>query len=179
MKRLSALCWPFHPFDFAVAAAGILALLLIVLLGSGCHVPGSPDASVNFVQTVSKEAAYVGAALDLQEHPDHRPAYAAGVVALQSLVDRSNYSAAAFSAVLDALPAKLTGSQGAIVIDAGVSLWTVASGWWDFDSAPYVRAGLLGTLAGLQEALAVPTSWPAARIRPPLPRQCTVPDRPK
>ena len=136
------------------------ALAMLALL-TGCagfgHTGPSPDEMRAFVNTLSKEASQTAATIDLAENPNHRTAYEAAVVGLQSLVDRTNYSSAAFVAVLDRLPAKLTGTRGAVVIGAinlGVSLWNAVNGTWiDVKSAPYVEASLKGVLAGLQAAL--------------------------
>lgn len=173
-----------------VSALAGLALL------TGCagfgHTGPSPDEMRSFVNTLSREASCTGARIDLAENPNHRAAYEAAIVGLQSLVDKTNYSSAEFVRVLDKLPAKLTGSRGAIVlglIQSGVSLWSAVSGVWiDVTSAPYVEACLKGILYGLREALAEPGGARSGdraynarsgdrAYRAALPSQCLVPAR--
>jgi hypothetical protein len=163
-------------------ALSLLALFTGATLFAGCASLGlgnlTTQQKLNLWQTVAAESAYVGASYDLAAAPAHRARYVVVVAALDSLVEHENYTPGALRDALAGLPGlNLTGSQGAL-LDAGATLYIVATGFIAIDSAPAAKAVLLGTRAGLQRALARPTGPATRALAAPLPVPCVVPLRP-
>lgn len=148
-----------------------------LLLGAGCRTM-TPEQKASLVQLTATEAAYVGVSYDLQAHPDRRVFYASTVEGLKALAAREQFNPVDFQTALANVPA-LKGSQGAILIEAGVVLYIVGTGYVDLNSAPLAKAALRGTILGMQQALDS-TAGPngvAAALRHPLPKQCELPPR--
>ena len=162
--------------------------MMVMAMLAGCawfgHTPASPDELRAYAYTLSSEAAYVGAGIDLEENPAHRAAYQVTVEALRALVDRTNFDALALSQALQNLPnSTLAGAQGALVAEGIVSVWSVASArWLQLDSQPVWLAVAEGALTGLQRALARPQATAGLRRPAPKtvwPKQCVPPARKK
>jgi hypothetical protein len=156
----------------AVVAGLILAAC--GLGGGGCA-SMTEAQKLSLIQTVSSEAAYVGCAVDLGDNPTHRAGYVAAVAALEAIIARDAYDPENLRAALNGLP-QLRGASGAI-IESGVVLYSVGTGFIDLAGAPAVRAAVTGIHAGLKRALARPTGTATRAFAGPLPAQCTVPPR--
>jgi hypothetical protein len=157
-------------------AIALLCMTAALALQPGCTTM-TENQKLSLVRTVSQEAAYVGAAYDLQEHANRRQLYVAAVAALDALINREDYSPAALRNALALLP-DLRGGRGALLIDAGVSLYSITAGFIDLDSAPFVSAAAHGIRAGIAGALARPTGTATRSLAPALPKQIRVPARP-
>ena len=159
-----------HSSTLMLLLCGVLAWPLL----TGCKTM-TTDQKLALTRTVATEAAYVGAALALEDDPAHRAKFVLAQEALTAIVAREDFSPANLRAALNGLPA-LTGASGAL-LDAGLSLYIVGTGFVDISSAPYVEAVTRGARDGLTRALARPTG-PALRVlAPPLPKPCVVPAR--
>ncbi len=151
----------------------IFAALLLMLLPGCTTVP--TDTALATWQRVAEEAAYVGASYDLAENPSHAAHYALCQQALAAMVRDVSYTPENLRAALGNLPA-LTGSNGA-VLDSGLTLFILGTGFLPVDSAPRVRAVVIGLQAGLDRATRRATTTPALRSLKPLPQPCQIPPR--
>jgi hypothetical protein len=155
----------------------LAALTLVAALAlpqTGCKTM-TDTQRLALVETIATEASYVGAAYALDDRPALRAPLAASVAALDALIARETFSPEALRAALNGIPA-LRGSQGAL-LDAGLTLYIVGTGFVDIDSAPYVAAVAKGTRAGIARALARPTGTATRALAGALPAQCIVPAR--
>jgi hypothetical protein len=157
----------------------LTAVLALAALAAGAFVgckTMTETQKLSLVRTVAQEAAYVGTAYDLQDNPGHRQAFVAAVAALDQLIRREDYDPLALRTALSLLP-ELRGGRGAILVDAGVSLYSITAGFIDLDSAPSVSAAAHGIREGIAGALARPTGTATRMLAPALPKQITVPQR--
>jgi hypothetical protein len=155
---------------FILAAMVALLAGLVVWLTSGCASLGADTPAI--IAALAGEAAFTGCRLDVAKHPERRPAYAAAVAALQSMVARDAYDPAEFEAALAALPLDgLNGEQGAILLGGVVTLWSVATGFVDVDKVPAVKVACKGILSGFQRALAAKGLPPVVKQVQPPPRK--------
>lgn len=109
----------------------LLPLLFPVLLAlnSGCVTTstGEKKLDVDRVAHIAGTAAYLGGSLDLLKHPEHRKAFKVAVVALASMEDSENYSAAELAQALQGLNIReLSGAEGVIYIQAALFVWDEA-----------------------------------------------------
>lgn len=151
-----------------------IATLAIVAILAGCATAPTTGELTTW-QTVAEDAAYVGASYDLVENPDHRAHYVLCLEALKTMVRDVNYSPAKLREAMANLPV-LTGSNGAL-LDGGVTLFILGTGFLPVDNAPRVRAVVEGLQVGLEKALARPTGTAIRALAKPLPKQCVVPPR--
>lgn len=154
-------------------ATAILAALLLVF-ATGCRTMTEPQ-KLALVKTVAAESAYVGAAYALEDKPELRAPLVAAVAALDAIIARQSFSPENLRAALNGIP-ELRGANGAL-LDAGLTLYIVGTGFIDIDSAPYVAAVARGTREGIARALARPTGTATRILAGPLPAQCKVPAR--
>lgn len=155
--------------------AGITLAAALSLPQTGCKTM-TETQKLSLVRTVAQEAAYVGAAYDLADNPGHRVAYVAALAALDQLIRVENYDPLALRLALAQLP-ELRGGRGAILIDAGVRLYSITVGFIDLDSAPFVSAAAHGIREGIAGALARPSGTATRALAPALPKQIKVPAR--
>lgn len=152
-----------------------LLCALLTMLPACTSVPTANELAL--IKTVSAEAAYVGAAIDLKDHPANRPKYVLALAALNEMIAHDSYSPASLQAALAQLPA-LRGADGA-VIDAGATLFLLVKNLFvDLDTVPRVQAAAIGIANGLADALARPTGPATRALAGDLPKQCEVPARP-
>jgi hypothetical protein len=154
--------------------AALTLAATLALPQTGCRTMTEPQR-LALVEIVVTEASYVGGAYALVDQPELRAPLAAAVAALDALIARESFSVENLRAALNGIPA-LRGSQGAL-LDAGLTLYIVGTGFVDIDSAPYVAAVARGTRAGIARALARPTGTATRILAGPLPNQCIVPAR--
>lgn len=151
-----------------------LCMIAALALQPGCKT--APTATeLTRIQLVTREVAATGVAYDLEENPLHRAKFVLCQQALGAMVAANDFSPAALAEAVKGIPA-LTGASGAL-FEGGLTLYMLALGWVDIDSAPRVKAVVVGLQAGIAEALARPTGTATRALAPPLPRQCTVPPR--
>lgn len=124
----------------------------LLLLSSGCKTDLTEAEKLATVQIIAEDAAMIGAAIDLQSNPDHRAGYSAAKIALDSLIKDGEFNATELMEVLQGLP-QLNGSNGAIIIMGALSVWSAATGYIDLNSAPYVKAAMVGVRDGLKLVL--------------------------
>jgi hypothetical protein len=151
----------------------LLALAMISATPS-CTTTPTP-AQLATIQRIADDAAYVGCSYDLADNPDHRAHYALCQAALAGIVSDNSYTPEKLRAALANLPI-LTGQNGAL-LDGGLTLFILGTGFLDIDSAPRVKAVVAGLQSGLARALARPTGPALRALAPELAKQCTVPPR--
>lgn len=132
------------------------SLLLALLLLPACvSTPQGKQLDTDRVARIAGAAAYFGVAVDLTEHPDHRPAYAVAVEALRGLEAQNNYDPIAFAEALRELHIReFEGPEGVIFVQAAVFLWDEALAV----VAPVTRAELVQKVlpkvrSGIERAL--------------------------
>lgn len=138
------------------SAKDVLAMLLLclTLLGFGCVSPGTaPGQDVERLGRIAAAAAYVGASLHLEQHPQSRPQFEAAEQALASLLAAEDYDPLKFAQVIRTLPA-LESPSGAIYVSGAVLLWDeFLAATTPMDRAPGVKLVLARVRDGLQRAL--------------------------
>jgi hypothetical protein len=141
----------------------ITSLLITIGLAAfccGCKTTTSQQ-QIATASALAYEAAYVGTALDLSAHPEHRKGFELGLVALSGLLKSTNYTSAELVAALNKLPLKeLQGENGAIVIGAIVSVFDLARNLWiDTADQPAWVAAVGGSIErGIRDALSLAPS---------------------
>lgn len=140
----------------------------------------APTANViATIQAVSQEAALVGTTLYLQGHPEARPIFVVAEQSLAAIVSGGTFDAVAFQKAIAGLPVDvLHGETGAIIDSAIVTVYSVVLGFIDIkDSPSWVKPLAVGTLNGLQQALAQTTTANGApKLTRPY-RLCVIPSR--
>lgn len=126
-------------------------LAVVLMLLAGCAtVPTERELAA--WQGLAEEAAFVGAAVDMADHPARRAQYATAAAALHVLLTTDTLTMTRLRAALAGLP-DLRGSTGAIVSGSVVSLYVLGAGFVDLDTAPRLRAVTAGLVNGLDRAL--------------------------
>lgn len=156
------------------------ALAAPLSLTTGCITTADgrkiPDPVV--LTAIAQDAAYVGATITLKSNPQYRPEFELTRLALEQLIAAGSGSPSDLQAALAKLPIKeLQGQNGAILVQQAVVVLNAARAKLaELDKAQvysgYVQPIAQGLLAGLDQALGVPPSAPAA---PPVPRATAVP----
>ena len=163
-----------------------LVLAAALAIPTGCTTTSDgrkvPDPIV--LTAIAQDAAYVGTTITLQTNPQYRPAFDQARLALEGLVAAGSGSPSDLQDVLSRLPVKqLQGTNGAIVVQQAVVILNAARAELaKLDKAQvysgYVQPIAQGLLAGLDQALGVPASAPAAPAMPrvePVPADLQVP----
>lgn len=151
----------------------LIPLLSAFLLLAGCQTTPTP-AVLSLIENVTAEAAWVGVATDLRQHPDHRPALQVTSEALAAMIRSDTFTPELLTTALNNLPA-VHGESGALV-EGGAYLFTVAVGFIPLSDAPRLKACVKGLQAGVQRALAQPVVASSRTV--PLPAKlCDVPPR--
>lgn len=142
----------------------IVSLSAFILL-LGCSTLTSPEV-IQFVADRAEQATRIAVVSDLTANPTHRVAYAAGVVALDALLQSENYDSEAFKAALAALPIKeFQGPQGALLVEGSVFVFDLVTMFaYNIESEPAVHLVMQGIRDGMSSALA--TSKTATRAFP-------------
>jgi len=108
-------------------AIGLLGVWAILLSGCVTTPEGNKEVDIQRVAAVAKTATYFGAALDLSQNPNNRPAYAMAVEMLKSLEATGVDDPGAFAKAMAGLNVrKFTGPEGVLYIQAAVMVWDQA-----------------------------------------------------
>lgn len=162
-------------FSFALSIP--LLSVILLLINPGCATAPSP-AILATIQTVSHEAAYVGASIYLTQHPDAKPIFDVAEQSLDALVEGGVFDVAAFEKAIAGLPVDVFhGETGAIINGAIVTVYSIVLGFIDIKDAPtWVAPLVIGTRDGLQQALGASSQ---ARMGAPkrVFKPCVIPKR--
>lgn len=153
--------------------AVLIAVFSLFMLPACTTVPSAGELAL--WRRAADNAAYVGAGWDLAANPAHRAHYALCQQGLAEMVKDQSYTQEKLTAALANLPA-LVGSDAAL-LNSGLELFVVGTGFIPIDSAPRIQAVVEGLQSGLARALARPTGTATRALAAPLPPQCTVPIR--
>jgi hypothetical protein len=108
----------------------ILPSLLVLLLGCKTfNQPTSPEI-LQFVANRARDAASIATAIAVKSHPEYRVAFEAGVIALDGLLQTTNYNSADFKGVLKTLPMwnewdQALGDYGGLALDLFVTVFDI------------------------------------------------------
>lgn len=157
----------------AIGAACIAAAYWL----AGCK-SMTPEQQAALVQSIATDAAAIGASVDLQQNPTHRPLYVACKGALDKIISDGTWDAVEFQRALRLLPVgALRGENGALIAQGILSVFTLATGYIDIANAPpLLRAAIIGCRDGLAQALAGTPAIPALRAGKPV-HQIELPPR--
>lgn len=127
----------------------------ILCFGCRATTPGTVPAWIEVASIIAQNAVAVGVAMDLQAHPEHRIPFQIAESALTGMVDRQNWNAADFVAILKALPVTyFQGPNGVLVVTTIASVFDLASGTWlDVSTAPAVERVMRSVRDGLRAGL--------------------------
>lgn len=103
-----------------------LAVAIFLAIGSlfvaGCSTPGS--SSTQQLSALVEVAAYTGSSIQIQEHPDQRPAFVAAHQSILKLIGDKQYSPAALASALSGLKIReFKGSKGQLIVTSALILW--------------------------------------------------------
>ena len=132
----------------------LTALTVAGLLLTGCTGTPKPITPAQW-GTIAQTAAYTGAAIYLDKHPERKPAFVAAKQALDLALANGRFDAAALHEALATLgPNTFSGNTGIVVVDAAVVLvTTLQGGVAPLDQAPIAKAVMEGVSYGLGSAI--------------------------
>lgn len=150
--------------------AGLIAIGVV-----GCATTITPtDATLELIKSLTYSVSSQSITYDLARNPDHRPAITVTSAALSAMISTDVYRPELLASAMRGLPI-LSGSEGAL-IDLGAVIYSVAVGFIPIDSAPRLKAVVIGLDNGLKAALAVPASK-LVEVRANPIKPCNVPNR--
>jgi hypothetical protein len=131
-----------------------IAMLTICSLLFGCASLNS-TAVLDMVASRAEGAVKLATLADLQAHPEHRLAFAAGKVAMDGFLMSTNSSSAELKRLLEKLPIKeFQGSDGAMVLEGAMLVYDFATMFaYQAQSAPAVVKLATAVRNGLDAAL--------------------------
>jgi len=155
---------PAAPIAGTVSAAGrVLPLLLVVglLAAPGCVTgpDGKRVPDVQLMQSVAKDASYLGTTFYLRAQPQDRPLFLLARDSLATLIAAGSFSPDQLSQALSNLPIReLKGEQGELIVGAAVTLWDaygrqLAALDQDKVFETYVQPGICGSSGFLSRVL--------------------------
>lgn len=150
--------------------SALLLLVAICLIGpDGCSTTGDPSAphvqvTPERVQSVARLAAYGSAKGFLISHPEYRPELEKAKGILTTLAAAENWDISALAEAFQSAGFKELRSEEAILaVEGAVLMIDLVSGKAiDLKQVPYARAAIIGSLDGLNLALASPSTKPSA-----------------
>lgn len=134
----------------------IAPLLLAIALLCGCATtPQTDTQKVARVATISRQAAFVGTKVYLQENPDARPYFVASAAALDVLLQSQNVTPEDFSKAMQGLPVKeLQSDSGALIVGSAVVLYDAfLAEHVNLDANAYLRPVIAAVHDGIAKGL--------------------------
>jgi hypothetical protein len=140
---------------------------------TGCAT-STPAQTATAWALIAQQAAFYGTAVDLQQHPAHRPEFNVALAALRRLEADPSATAGSLVEALQGLPGQFDGPQGSLAILGVVTVYDAALASLPIESAPEVRRYAGAIADGIWAAL---NTFPSElKAIPPVTR--TLPSRP-